>query len=144
MRAERCEKARANSRVTKAALWVLIGLVTSVSLGTIGLSQSSPVVRAESGELQGVVADGVVSFKGIPFAAPPVGDLRWRPPQPAAKWTGVRQAAEFGADCMQGRFGPPPGARAVRLRLEALLPRPLPRRLPPRPPFRLRRRIASI
>src|SRR5678816_599360 len=33
---------------------------------------------------------------------------RWRPPQPAATWTGVRQAAEFGADCMQGRFGPPP------------------------------------
>ena len=64
------------------------------------------VVRVDSGELQGVVADGVVSFKGIPFAAPPVGELRWRPPQPAARWTGVRQAAEFGADCMQGRFGP--------------------------------------
>jgi para-nitrobenzyl esterase len=66
----------------------------------------------ESGELSGVVADGVASFKGIPFAAPPVGELRWRPPQPAAKWTGVRQAAEFGADCMQGRFGPPPGPGA--------------------------------
>ena len=60
-----------------------------------------------------MVDDGVVSFKGIPFAAPPVGDLRWRPPQPAARWTGVRQAAEFGADCMQGRFGPPP-VRAAR------------------------------
>ena len=131
--------------MTKAAFWALIGLATSVSLGTVGLSQSSPVVRVESGELQGVVADGVVSFKGIPFAAPPVGELRWRPPQPAAKWTGVRQAAEFGADCMQGRFGPPPGpVRAqVRLRLRApLLPRPLRRRLPVRPPFRLRRRIA--
>ena len=71
-----------------------------------------PVVRVESGELQGVVDDGVASFKGIPFAAPPVGELRWRPPQPAAPWTGVRQAAEFGADCMQGRFGPPPAAGA--------------------------------
>jgi para-nitrobenzyl esterase len=66
----------------------------------------------ESGELQGVVDDGVASFKGIPFAAPPVGELRWRPPQPAAKWTGVRQAADFGADCTQGRFGPPPPAGA--------------------------------
>ena len=109
MRAEHCEKARANSRVTKGAFWGLIGLATSMSLGTVGLPQSAPVVRVDGGELQGVAAEGVVSFKGIPFAAPPVGDLRWRPPQPAAKWTGVRQAAEFGEDCMQGRFGPPPG-----------------------------------
>lgn len=69
-------------------------------------------VRVDSGELQGVADDGVVSYKGIPFAAPPVGDLRWRPPQPAAQWSGVRQATEFGADCMQGRFGPPPAAGA--------------------------------
>src|SRR6185436_3605802 len=48
-----------------------------------------------------------------PFAAPPVGELRWRPPQPTPRWTGVRQAAEFGRSCMQGRgFGPPPGAGA--------------------------------
>jgi para-nitrobenzyl esterase len=71
-----------------------------------------PVVGVESGQLQGVVDDGVVSYKGIPFAAPPVGDLRWRPPQPAAQWTGVRHATEFGADCMQARFGPPPATGA--------------------------------
>jgi para-nitrobenzyl esterase len=70
------------------------------------------VVGVESGQVQGVVDDGVVSYKGIPFAAPPVGDLRWRPPQPPARWTGVRQATEFGADCMQGRFGPPPAPGA--------------------------------
>jgi para-nitrobenzyl esterase len=76
-------------------------------------SQEIPrVVRVDSGQLQGVVDDGVVSYKGIPFAAPPVGDLRWRPPQPAAPWTGVRQATEFGADCMQARFGPPPASGA--------------------------------
>ena len=81
------------------------------------------MVRVDSGELQGVVDDGVVSYKGIPFAAPPVGDLRWRPPQPVAPWTGVRQAAEFGADCMQGRFGPPPapGAPAARVPSEDCL-----------------------
>src|SRR2546421_5558252 len=81
-----------------------------------GNAAPPPVVRADSGQLQGVVDDGVVSYKGIPFAGPPVGDLRWRPPQPVAPWTGVRQAAEFGADCMQGRFGPPPaqGAPAPR------------------------------
>jgi len=74
--------------------------------------QTPPVVRVDGGELQGVADDGVVSYKGIPFAAPPVGNLRWRPPQPAAQWTGVRQATEFGADCMQARFGPPPASGA--------------------------------
>jgi len=72
--------------------------------------QKTNVVRVDSGPLQGVVEDGVASFKGIPFAAPPVGELRWRPPQPVTPWTGVRQAAEFGPDCMQGRFGPPQAA----------------------------------
>jgi para-nitrobenzyl esterase len=46
----------------------------------------------------------VASWKGIPFAAPPVGQLRWRAPQPAAPWTGVRQAVEYGHDCMQLPF----------------------------------------
>ena len=83
------------------------------AMGASPAARQKPlVVRVDSGELQGVVEDGVVSYKGIPFAAPPVGDLRWRPPQPAARWTGVRQATEFGADCMQGRFGPPPAPGA--------------------------------
>jgi para-nitrobenzyl esterase len=80
-----------------------------VSALGIGVAAQKPAaVRVDTGEVQGVVDEGVETFKGIPFAAPPVGDLRWRPPQPAAAWTGVRQAAEFGPDCMQGRFGPPP------------------------------------
>jgi len=85
-----------------------------LGLAAIGAGNAAPpaMVRVDSGQLQGVVDDGVVSYKGIPFAAPPVGELRWRPPQPVAPWTGVRQAAEFGADCMQGRFGPPPGPGA--------------------------------
>lgn len=88
---------------------VLIGAALLGLAAISGGSAAPPlVVRVDSGELQGVVDDGVASYKGIPFAAPPVGDLRWRPPQPVAKWTGVRQAAEYGADCMQGRFGPPP------------------------------------
>lgn len=55
----------------------------------------------ENGRLRGVVQGQVVSFKGIPFAAPPVGEDRWRAPRPAARWTGVRKAAAFGSDCMQ-------------------------------------------
>src|SRR6476660_4824650 len=62
-------------------------------------------VKVEGGTIKGAVADGVLSFKGIPFAAPPQGDLRWRPPQPVVAWTGVRPATEYGHDCMQKPFG---------------------------------------
>lgn len=114
MRVKRSDRATAGSRVKTLLLCSLawMGAGTVASPQTPAPVQAPTVVRIESGELQGVVDDGVASSKGIPFAAPPVGDLRWRPPQPAARWTGVRQAAEFGADCMQGRFGPPPAAGA--------------------------------
>jgi len=110
MRAQRNDRASVGSRVTTLLLCLVAatGAGPAATSQTPAPSQTPPVARVESGELQGVVDDGVASFRGIPFAAPPVGDLRWRPPQPAAPWTGVRQAAEFGADCMQGRFGPPP------------------------------------
>src|SRR3990170_930514 len=104
-------------RMSRLLLGSLAALAAATSVPTTVLSQAPTIVRVEAGELQGVVADGVASFKGIPFAAPPVGELRWRPPQPAAPWTGVRQAAEFGADCMQGRFGPPPAPGAPPARV---------------------------
>jgi para-nitrobenzyl esterase len=58
-------------------------------------------VRVAAGALKGVTADGVMSFKGVPFAAPPVGPLRWKPPQPVTPWTGVRPADRMGAICTQ-------------------------------------------
>jgi para-nitrobenzyl esterase len=72
----------------------------------VSWSAASPPdkVKIETGRLHGVIGEGVVSFKGIPFAAPPVGNLRWRPPQPAEPWKGVREASEFGHDCMQKPF----------------------------------------
>ncbi len=110
MRAARGDSARAIG-LTRLLCCSLAPLA-AIGVGTVGSSQSPPSVGIETGQLQGVVDEGVESFKGIPFAAPPVGDLRWRPPQAAARWTGVRQAAEFGTDCMQRRFGPPPAAAA--------------------------------
>ncbi len=65
---------------------------------------SAPVVRTSDGAVRGLVAaSGVKQFRGIPFAAPPVGALRWREPQPVAKWNGVRAADRFAAQCMQRR-----------------------------------------
>lgn len=53
------------------------------------------------GNVAGVLTDGIVSFKGIPFAAAPVGPLRWKAPQAVKPWTGVKEASAFGASCMQ-------------------------------------------
>jgi para-nitrobenzyl esterase len=62
---------------------------------------NGPIVKVRQGEAQGIVADGVAIFKGLPFAAPPVGDLRWRVPQLPAKWSGVRAANAFSSTCAQ-------------------------------------------
>ena len=58
--------------------------------------QTSPIVESTAGRVAGTTEDGVVVFKGIPYAAPPVGPLRFRPPQPATPWSGVRQADAWG------------------------------------------------
>lgn len=89
---------RTNSSRKLAAL--ALAFATAASL--IAADQ----VRTESGIVEGTTsADAKIRiFKGIPYAAPPVGDLRWKPPQPAVAWDGVRQATEFGARCMQGRI----------------------------------------
>ena len=64
-------------------------------------AQQPARVNVAEGTLEGVNESGVKTFKGVPFAAPPVGDLRWKAPQPVAKWQGVRQAKEFGPNPMQ-------------------------------------------
>jgi para-nitrobenzyl esterase len=58
-------------------------------------------VRVDGGQVAGTTADGVRIFKGIPFAAPPVGDLRWKPPQPVVAWSGVKAADTFSPECVQ-------------------------------------------
>src|SRR5215216_4752398 len=68
-------------------------------------------IKIESGQVSGGAgtnAPAVRSYKGIPFAAPPTGDNRWRAPQPVAKWDGIRKAETFGAPCTAG---PAPAGR---------------------------------
>ena len=64
-------------------------------------SAGNPEVKVETGLLHGATEYNMNVFKGIPYAAPPVGDLRWRPPQPAASWGGTRDASKFGNSCPQ-------------------------------------------
>lgn len=72
------------------------------SLACIAFANTErPKVQVETGALQGATEFNMNVFKGIPYAAPPVGDLRWRPPQPAMSWTGTRDASKFGDSCPQ-------------------------------------------
>jgi para-nitrobenzyl esterase len=79
---------------------------TFFALGTAYAAVDDPV-RLDTGMISGTATSSadVRVFKGIPFAAPPVGDLRWRAPQPAAHWDGVRKAEEFSPVCVQGNGG---------------------------------------
>lgn len=72
--------------------------VAAAQLASVVAAQQ---VLTESGTISGIPANGLSVYKGIPFAAPPVGDLRWRPPVHAAPWTGIRKANAFAPACMQ-------------------------------------------
>ena len=94
----------------KLELSIIAVLISTFFSGVSGMAQVQSAA-VTGGRVEGVLADGVVSFKGIPFAAPPMGDLRWKAPQPLKPWSGVKKADSFGAKCMQNGdriFGGPP------------------------------------
>ncbi|MGH9716858.1 MAG: carboxylesterase/lipase family protein [Candidatus Acidiferrales bacterium] len=81
---------------------VIVGFAFFVLLVWAPVLVAGAPIHTTSGRVSGVaLSHGIEVFKGIPFAAPPVGNLRWRPPQPALPWRGVRQADHFGPPCMQ-------------------------------------------
>ncbi|TAN01635.1 MAG: carboxylesterase family protein [Rhodanobacteraceae bacterium] len=82
---------------------LLLGLALAMPAAHAMAADPGPVVRVDGGTLAGIhdAAAGVDEFLGIPYAAPPVGALRWKPPQPPAAWRGVRAADHFGPRCMQ-------------------------------------------
>jgi len=79
---------------------ILIAVFLTVALSHTALAQIN-TVKVTGGRVQGVESDGISIFKGIPFAAPPVGDRRWQAPAPVVSWKGVKKADSFGLACMQ-------------------------------------------
>jgi para-nitrobenzyl esterase len=81
---------------------VAISLALAVVSPVTTLAANPDLVKTTDGQLSGVtLSSGVYAFKGIPYAAPPVGSLRWKEPQPPERWKGVRKADTFGNVCVQ-------------------------------------------
>jgi para-nitrobenzyl esterase len=83
------------NRITLIPMTVMLGIATA------GYASADDRVRTANGVVAGTEDNGLRVFKGIPFAQPPVGDLRWKPPQPPRDWEGVRRADKFGPRAMQ-------------------------------------------
>jgi para-nitrobenzyl esterase len=77
-----------------------LAVALSLFAGTASAA-SAPTVTIEGGAIRGTMENGEAVFRGVPFAAPPLGNLRWREPQAVAPWTGTRDATRFGNSCMQ-------------------------------------------
>ena len=77
-------------------------LIVAAALGVWACATVPGQVKVTGGTIQGTLLEDMGVYKGIPFAAPPVGELRWKAPQPVVAWEGVRECTEFGPNPMQG------------------------------------------
>src|SRR3989442_205175 len=91
--------------------WLVAGL--AIACGWMALA-ADIIVEVEGGAISGTAVGGIRIFRGIPYAAPPIGDLRWRPPQPVVAWNRnhVRDALVYGAECPQTQY--PAGSIYIR------------------------------
>ena len=96
------------SRIERALGWAIICCLT-IAASTATLRAADEPLRIDTGLISGgrsSVESKVRVYKGVPFAAPPVGKLRWQPPQPVAAWQGVRECSQFSAICPQSPYPP--------------------------------------
>ena len=123
MRAGRDDRATAVSSVTRLLVCSLAALAAATSVGTATRAQAPAVVKVDTGELQGWSTTASPPTRASPSRRLQSAICGGGRPSRRRRWTGVRQAAEYGADCMQGRFGPPPpaGAPAPRVPSEDCL-----------------------
>ena len=102
-------KTKGKWRAIAPALTVgLAGLIVAsqgafASADTLSTKAASTVVKTDRGAIRGLEVNGSLAFRGIPYAAPPVGELRWKPPQQAKSWAGVRDGSQFGPSSPQQR-----------------------------------------
>ena len=101
--------------IRQRILKLIVALSALAISGGAVAQPAAPVVAIDAGRLRGADSDGVWRFLGIPFAAPPVGQLRWKPPAPVQTWPDVRDATTFGSKCVQPprRGAPHRGARKI-------------------------------
>ena len=83
------------------SLFAAVLTAALLTASAVGAADDPIVVQTDKGSVRGSVTNGVRAFLGIPFAAPPVGPLRFNAPKPAAPWTGVRDATQAAAECPQ-------------------------------------------
>lgn len=107
----------------------LLVICSSMSVSIHAASTPRPTVQISQGVLQGVKERGLAVYRGIPYAAPAIGALRWKPPMPASGWQGIRDASRFGPACVQPEipassiyFDPPPTTSEDCLTLNIYLP----------------------
>ena len=84
-----------------ATLIALSLLAAGFATPASGFSHGAPIVRTHDGLVRGVAESGGYVFRGLPYATPPTGELRWKAPQPPASWDGVRDATKFAPNCPQ-------------------------------------------
>jgi para-nitrobenzyl esterase len=90
-----------NARRMSPLVHAILSAAMIAALSRPAIAASEPIARTEGGLVRGVAEDGIDAYRGIPFAAAPVGELRWRAPQPARRWSGTRNAQHFAASCIQ-------------------------------------------
>jgi para-nitrobenzyl esterase len=88
----------------------LLIVTFAILAARFSLAQAPAPVKVQGGLVQGALENGLTVYRGIPFAAPPVGDLRWRAPQPVLKWDGLKETVKFAPACIQGMMMGPAGS----------------------------------
>jgi para-nitrobenzyl esterase len=92
------------SRLTALTSAIAAVLIFAVAVTAATTDSDGPVVATRQGAVRGIVRAGVSEFLGLPYAAPPVGELRWQPPKPHPSWSGSLDASRAGSACAQMRF----------------------------------------